>query len=128
MASIALVRASKSATWTLVLCLQTYFIKGTLIRGTKEETGCLLCHRLLPFVYYYFNPFLFPFFETNHLLFYHFLTEDSRPCSQPTRGLLEFLQASGAIRAVHCTFIFSGQEIRYSVPSSCTSVLIYSVN
>ena len=39
MASIALVRASKSETWSLVLCLRTYFIKGTLIHGTKEGRG-----------------------------------------------------------------------------------------
>ena len=39
MASIARVRASKSGTWSLDLCLRTYSIKAVLIRGTKEETG-----------------------------------------------------------------------------------------
>ena len=39
MASIALVGASKSETWSSVLCLRTYSIKWVLIRGTKEETG-----------------------------------------------------------------------------------------
>ena len=39
MASIALVRASKSETWSFVLCLRTYSIKGVLICGRKEETG-----------------------------------------------------------------------------------------
>ena len=29
----------KSGTWNFVLCLQTYSMKGVLIRGTKEETG-----------------------------------------------------------------------------------------
>ena len=43
------------------------------------------------------------------------LNTKSGPCSQPLCGLLERLQASGAIRAVHCTFNFSGQEFRYSV-------------
>ena len=39
MASIALVRASKSETLSFVVCLRTYSIKRVLIRGTKEETG-----------------------------------------------------------------------------------------
>ena len=39
MASIALVRASKSMTWIFVLCLRTYYMKRVLIRGAKEETG-----------------------------------------------------------------------------------------
>ena len=52
----------------------------------------------------------------------------SGPCSQPQCGLLEFLQAYGAIKAVHCTFNFPGQEFRLSVHSSSTSVFIYSVN
>ena len=38
MASITLVRASKSETWSFVLCLRTYSIKGVFMRGTKEET------------------------------------------------------------------------------------------
>ena len=38
MASIAMVRASKSEIWSFVLCLRTYSIKGVFIRGTKEET------------------------------------------------------------------------------------------
>ena len=37
--SIARVRASKSETWSLTLCLWTYSMNGVLIRGTKEETG-----------------------------------------------------------------------------------------
>ena len=39
MASIALVRACKSETWSFILCLRTYSIKGVLISGTKKETG-----------------------------------------------------------------------------------------
>ena len=39
MASIARVRASKSETWSLTLCLRTYSMNGVLICGTKEEAG-----------------------------------------------------------------------------------------
>ena len=38
-ALIARVRASGSETWSLVLCLRTYYIKEVLINGTKEEAG-----------------------------------------------------------------------------------------
>ena len=38
MPSIALVRASKSGTWSFVLWLRKYSVKGVLTRGTKEET------------------------------------------------------------------------------------------
>ena len=39
LAAIARVSAAKSETWTLVLCLRMYSMKGVLTRGTNEETG-----------------------------------------------------------------------------------------
>ena len=39
MASIVRVRASKSETLTMVLCLQRHPMNGELSRNTKEETG-----------------------------------------------------------------------------------------
>ena len=38
-ASIALVKASKSETWIFVLCLRTYSMKGVSICRTRGETG-----------------------------------------------------------------------------------------
>ena len=39
MSSIARVADSKSETWSLVLCLRRYSMRGVLILGTKEDIG-----------------------------------------------------------------------------------------